>query len=90
MIPVTITGIKDLNASYRFSQNNVGTILKAKAEGISVVAIPDISHENVSDISSLCNIGFVGHESIDDWPNTDIAKYYGVENVYYSGVDIEI
>ena len=90
MIPVTITGIKDLNASYRFSQNNVETILKAKAEGISVVAIPDISHENVSDISSFCNIGFVGHESIDDWPNTDIAKYYGVENVYYSGVDIEI
>ena len=90
MIPVTITGIKDVNASYRFNQNNVEIILKAKAEGISDVGVPDIAHEGVSAICSHYKIGFISHDPQVRWPDTDMAKYYGVENVYFNGVDIEI
>ena len=90
LIPVTIIGISDVSASYRFNQNNVETILKAKAEGISEVEIPDISHEGVSAISAHSEIGFISHDPLERWPDTDIAKYYGVENVSYNGVDIEI
>lgn len=90
VFPVIIDGVKDIKACFTLSQRIETMILKAKAEGISDVAIPDISNKGVSEICLYNSMCFLDHESHDNWPNVDIARYYDVDYITYSGEDLVI
>lgn len=90
LCPVIIDGVKDIKECYKLSQNIEEMILKAKAEGVSDVSIPDISNKDVSVICVYNSMSFIDHESHDHWPNVDIARYYNVSYITYNGEDIAI
>ena len=88
LVPNLIIGIRDTNKGYRFSESNRELIIKNKEDGNLDVAVPDINREGLSPYCVFYEMPYVSREEGKEWPNLFLAKYYGVNRLYFNGEDI--
>lgn len=78
-VPEFLTGVADIRDSYVAMKNNESYIYACKEQGIL-----DIELENVVGTTEQCpvyEIKYLDTQSSDEWPNSDMAKYYGVNSI---------
>ena len=74
--PKFLIGFQDISLTYVQMRNNETAIAQALAEGHTTVAIPDVTFK--SEYSIRFGADYI-KEDPAQWPNTDMAKYYGID-----------
>ena len=82
-VPQVIHGCRDVAVCYINMKRSEQVILDSKANGDMDVSVPMVYGESY--YCGLSDLEYLSEESVDIWPNSIVAKYYGVNSVI--GVD---
>lgn len=80
MTPLEVLkGMGDIHDTYSAMKANEATLIRSAEEGVEDVVLPIV--EPRTKYSVIWGLWYLSAEDAYEWPNTDMARYYGVKSI---------